>query len=95
MSYVFTISMHPKKHADVLAEIVDRMERDDIKKSEAIRRLIIEGARAEMYRKALEAQTARFHRFQTATMDATGWPKVPISSPLELVEEVKSGLILP
>jgi len=95
MSYVFTISMHPKKHADVLAEIVDRMEREGIKKSEAIRRLIIEGARAEMYRKALEAQTVRFHRFQTATMDVTGWPKVPISSPLELVEEVKSGLILP
>ena len=42
MSYVFTISMHPKKHADVLAEIVDRMERDGIKKSEAIRKLIIE-----------------------------------------------------
>ena len=94
MSYIFTISVHPRKHSDVLDVIDERMNRDGLQKSETIRRLIIEGARAEMYRKALEAQTARFHRFQNATMDVTGWPKVPISSPLELVEEVKSGQIL-
>jgi len=86
--------MHPKKHADVLEEIEKKMDAAGIKKSEAIRRLIIDGARADLYRRALEAQTRRYHRFQTATMEVTGWPKVPISSPLELVEEVKSGLIL-
>jgi hypothetical protein len=95
MSYVFCISMHPRKHADVL-EVIESMEAGrKRKKSEVIRQLIIDGARAEIYRKALEAQTARFHRYARASEEVTGWTRLPISSPLEIVEEVKSGRILP
>lgn len=94
MSYVFTVSMHPKKHSDVLQVIEERMESEGIKKSEAIRRLIIDGARTEMYREALEVQTRRFHSYARACEKSLGWQRQPIDSPLQLVEHIKSGQIL-
>ena len=83
--------MHPKKHADVF-EAIEAMEAGRTrKKSEVIRELIILGARAQLYREALEIQTTRFHRYARACEEALGWQRQPIDSPLQLVEHIKSG----
>jgi len=91
MSYVFCISMHPRKHADVF-DAIEAMEAGrSRKKSEVIRELIILGARAEFYREALEVQTERFHRYARTCEKSLGWQRQPIDSALQLVEYIKSG----
>ena len=87
---VFSISMHSRKHAHVLKIIEDTQDQHrTTTRSKVVRNLIIQGAEVQFYREALEEQTRRYHSYARVSEQNTGWPAIPISSPLELVEYFK------